>query len=191
LSCETAVHRIYAPVLAITLLVGACKVEETPRQYIDRRDPAATDREAIGEELSTRLPALAQALNRNDPETALAVLAPAPDLYVVGPQTDREPGGADGVLAVLREVAQHELADVAVQEVHTSVGPRGNVAWFAARFSLSGLPDTAGTTLRLSGVYVRREGEWRLVQAHLSLPSTSVIPLPAPPNPPGDSVAPE
>lgn len=173
----------------MTLLLAACKVEETPRQYIDRRDPAATDREAIGEELRTRLPALAQALNRNDADGALAVLAPAPDLYVIGPQTDREPGGADGVLALLQEVAQYELADVAVQEVHTSVGPRGNVAWFAATFALSGLPDTVGTTLRLSGVYVRRDGEWRLVQAHMSLPSASVTPLSPPPSPQADSVA--
>ena len=49
--------------LCTACLLAGCKVEPTPQQYFDHRDPIAVEREAAAEELQARLLAMGQALN--------------------------------------------------------------------------------------------------------------------------------
>lgn len=170
-----------AAALCVSLVASACKVQRTPPEYIDHRDPIAVLRDAAAEELQDRLLATGQALGRGNASEALLALAPAQDAYLVASDREAVLTGDEQIAGMLGELASPE-APVLLREVLVTVGPRANVAWFRARVGPAEGPDSA--LFRMTGVYVRGdEGEWRLVQAHLSAVS------PPPPLPPSDSLA--
>lgn len=167
------------------LLLGGCKVERTPREYFDHARPAEVVQREAAEELRDRVLAFGQALVRGDELAAQAALAPAPDGYLLGPLDGQVLQGGERIAALVRRLAALGPLAVDVLDVHVGVGPRASVGWFAARFQVPGLPDSAG--LRMTGVYVRDRGDWRLVQGHLSLAATGLPALPGSPYP--DSAA--
>jgi Fe2+ transport system protein FeoA len=171
---------------ALALLLGACKVEQTPQALIDRRLPVQEERAAAAEELRDRLLAMGGALQRGDAAEALTALAPAPDAYVVSPQAALEVLGPEQIGAVLASLAGDPVA-VEVRDVAVEMGPLADVAWFRAGMAVQ-REGVAETMVRITGVYLRREGEWRLVQAHLSTPITP--PAPPPPSPSESAAAP-
>lgn len=170
--------------LCATLLATACKVERTPPEYIDHRQPITVVREAAAEELHDRLLAMGQALNRGDVAEALQALSPAGDAYVLTPQGEAPLTGEEEIAGGLDRFMT-ERAPVRVHDVLVTVGPRANVAWFRAR--LDPAEAAGGDSFRITGVYVRGdEGEWRMVQAHLSPATAAPDSLPQdslPPNP--------
>lgn len=178
------------------MLLAACKIEQTPRRYIDRRLPAAAEQEAAEDELRARLALSVQALDRGNIEAAVAALAPAPGAYVAGAGEAMQGAGAGAVFILLRGAAERAAGRFELRDLHISVEPRNNVGWFAV--SMAAVPDTTGgesteemsASLQLSGVYLRREGAWRLVQLHLSAPPTPLIPQENPPEA-TDSLVPE
>lgn len=174
---------------ALALLLGACKVEQTPQSLIDRRLPVQEERAAAAEELRDRLLAMGEALQRGDPAEALDALAPAPDAYVVSPQAALEVLGPEQIGAVLASLASDPVA-VEVQDVAVEMGPLANVAWFRAGMAVE-REGVGESTVRITGVYLKREGEWRLVQAHLSTPITPPSPPPSPSEPDAAPVADE
>jgi hypothetical protein len=168
-------QRLFAATLAAALLSAACKVERTPPEYLDRQAPIAVEREAVAEELHDRLLALGQALNRGNADEALVALAPALDAYVVTPADGAVVVGAEQISAALERFAAWPVS-IQVHDARVRVGPRANIAWFSAELEAPGA-GPEGTQLRITGVYVRYEGAWQLVQAHVSMPT----PLPSPP----------
>jgi ketosteroid isomerase-like protein len=172
---NTDVNRLLTFVLGTTLACAACKVERTPPEFFDQRSPAVSEREAALGELRARLSLLAQALSRGDSEAALATLTPAPGAFVIGVGVGEERAGRRAVSAALAQVMALGPVRMDVQDMQLAVSPRGNVAWFAAYLTPPGLEPTAegAAVLRVSGVYVRHEGSWQLMQAHLSFPSAA------------------
>lgn len=185
------VHRFLGIALSATLLLAACKIERTPRQYYAQRTPAATERELFQAELEDRVTAVGPALEREDPAGAAFALAPAPDAYVFGPRGGGPASGPEGVAAMLGILTDTVPAEVRMHEVRVTLGARAQTAWFAAGMEVRRPGEAEGAesvdTLRFTGVYLRTRGEWRLVQAHLSRPLTP----PAAPPAPADSAAPE
>jgi hypothetical protein len=182
------VHRPLGIALSATLLLAACKIEPTPRQFYSQRDPAATERELFAAELTDRVTAMGPALGRGDTGAAVFALAPAPEVYTIGPDGGSPSEGPEGLAAALGALGDSVPQDFRVQEVRVVLGPRAQTAWFATGVEVS-RADTGeeADTLRFTGVYQRARGEWRLVQAHLSHPLTP----PAEPAPsPGDSAPP-
>lgn len=183
--------RLTAAALCATLLGSACKVQRTPMEYIDHQDPIAVLREAAADELQDRLLALGQALNRGDPAEAFQALAPAADAYLIAADREAVLAGEAPIAGALGELATPE-GSVHLRAVEVTVGPGANVAWFRARLENAGAADSSA--YRLTGVYVRGdEGEWRLVQAHLSAatpPTTLPEPDSLPPNPASDGAPP-
>lgn len=170
--------------LAVTLLTAACKVAPTPREYFDHQTPAAVERQAVAEEVQDRILAMGQALNRGNTAEAMIALAPAPDVYLITPRDSAALQGPDAVGAALQGLAGAALE---IGEVQVQVGPRQNVAWFHAVMARPGGEADDGAPLRLSGVYVRNEGAWQLVQGHLSRATPSASPPSASPAPAADS----
>lgn len=180
-------RRITGTALCATLLLAACKVERTPRQFYSQRDPAATERALFTAELTDRVAAVGPALDRRDPGGALFALAPAPDVHVIGPDGGAPATGPDGLVAILRAVTTDTVpATVSVHDVRVALGPRAQTGWFSAGVEVlrpgAADPAAAADTLRFSGVYLRTRGEWRLMQAHLSRAFTP--PAAPPPSPP-------
>lgn len=185
-------HRFTRTALGATLLLAACKVEPTPRQFYSQRDPAAAERELFTAELTDRVAALGPALDRGDLGGALFALAPAPGVHVIGPDGEPPAAGPQGLARVLQSVADTVPATVSVHGVRVELGPRAQTGWFSAGIEVlrPGADDPAASadTLRLSGVYLRARGEWRLMQAHLSRAFTP--PAAPPPPSPADSAPP-
>lgn len=176
-------HRSLGIALTATLLLAACKIERTPRQFYSQRDPAAAERDLLTAELTDRVAAMGPALDRDDPGGAVFALAPAPDVYVIGPEGGSPALGPGGLAEVLRAVRDTVPAAVRVGDVKVSLGPQAMAAWVAASVEVapSGGTVEIPDTLRFTGVYQRVRGEWRLVQAHLSRPvRRPAAPLPGP-----------
>ena len=72
-------HRTLGIALSATMLLAACKIERTPRQFYSQRDPAAAERELFAAELTDRVAAMGPALDRGDLGAAVFALSPAPD----------------------------------------------------------------------------------------------------------------
>lgn len=163
------------------LLASACKIERTPREFFDHQDPIALEREAAAEEIRDRLLALAQAVSRGDAPAAYQAFSPSLDAFALGPVDGIALRGAEQIDSVLQHLARSGTT-VRLRDVQVEVGPRANMAWFAAVVELPEREEGLARTLRATGAYVRNEGGWQLVQAHLSLPAplTAFQPSPEP-----------
>lgn len=184
--------RLTHAALCATLLASACKVERTPPEYIDHRQPIAAVRDEAVEELQDRLLAMGQALNRGDSFEALQALSPMPDAYVLTAAGDAVFTGEEQIAGALTQFASLP-GEVSMSDLRVNVGPRANVAWFRAQIAHSGA--TGEGPFRITGVYLRGdEGEWRLVQAHLSIATSaatdSLAPDSLPPSPAADAAPP-
>lgn len=179
-------RRFLGLALSAVLLSSACKVERTPAEYYSRREPAETERRMAEQEIRARVGALGEALERGDLGGGLLALAPASEIAVFGPEDSTLVAGVDGTAEVLRELMGEAPPAVRVEEVRVAFAPQARAAWFAALLQVE-RADTTGAAeapLRMSGVYLRTRGEWRLVQTHLSRAAT-------PPLPPQDSLPPD
>lgn len=176
---------------ALWILLVGCKIERTPDEFFDQQLPATLGEEAVAE-LRAHVLNLIQALNRGQPETALAALAPRADAYIIGPEGGSVFSGSEQIDAALQWITALGPVSVQARDVRIAADLRGNVGWFSTDLGVPGL-ETAGTAaLRMSGVYVREEGRWRLAQAHLSVPTKNLLNrLPTYPASPADSVVAE
>lgn len=171
-------RRFLAASIAAATLSSACKVERTPAEYFDHRERVVTERDAAEEEIQDRLLALGQAIARGSANQAMLALSPHDDVRVVTPDTKVVLEGAAAVAAGLARLVTTPLA-VEIGDVSVTAGPLGNIAWFEADIEAPGI-GSGGTLVRVTGVYLRTEGAWRLVQAHVSIPGTA--PNPAQPD---------
>ena len=172
-----------ATALGMVLVLAACEIEPTPADYIDRASSAEAGRAQAEAEVRDRVLAMGQALARRSPTDAFLALAPARELFVVGPGADMGGGaGPERIRAILESLAA-QPTPVQARDVVVSVAPRANVAWFHAVLDGDG-EETAG--LRVTGVYALNEGAWELMQVHLSNPLMPPPP-PSPAEADGDS----
>ena len=165
-------HR--APALAAALLaLAACRVDRTPQEFLDPRDPAAVERRESENEIAARVGAFREALGRGNAADAVSALGPAPEAMVIGVDfNDGRPRyGPLGMAAALEGLKLPSGAVARTPDLRVEAGTReGGLGWFATHLEV--LPVVgAGTEpqwLRVSGVFDRREGDWRLLQLHLS-----------------------
>lgn len=180
-------HRTAAAAAAL-LVLAACKVAETPQEYLDPSDPAAVERSESEQDIATRVGAFREALARGNRADAVAALGPTADTYVTGVDLNggRPRYGAQGIADALAGVELPAGSIVRTPDLRVQASTReGGLAWFATH--VESAPMTAGAEsrwLRVSGVFTRHEGDWRLVQLHLSRAE-----LPAPAAAPADSAA--
>jgi hypothetical protein len=169
--------------------LAACKVEPTPRHIYNHRDPALVELQESEGEIRTRVVNFVSAFNRGDMTEAVQTMNPAEGLQVMGPT----PGdslsrlGPAGLMAALAELRRPAQGLARTPGLQVSAGQ--TMGWFAAYVEI--LPtDTSRTTerLRVSGVFARERGEWRLVQAHLA---QGALPMASPPSPDSAAARPE
>lgn len=169
-----------ANALWMSLLLSACEIERTPADYIDRASSEEAGRAEAAAEVRDRVLAMGQALGRRNSADALVALAPARDVFVIGPWAAGEDGlGAEQIAVILDSLAARPVPAL-TRDVVVSVAPRANVAWFQAAIAGDSV-ETPG--MRMTGTYELNEGAWQLVQAHLSAP---LIP-PPPQSPPEEA----
>ena len=181
-------YRTSGIALSAIVLLAACKVERTPRKFYSQRDPAAAERATALEELRSRVISVGAALDRGDADGAALALAPAVDLYVVGPGGGAPGVGAEGMARLFRPLTDSVDAAIQVRDVRVTLDPRAQVGWFAAGIEVVRSDSTAPIdTVSFTGVYLRSRGVWQLAQAHLS--GRPMHPAPPQSSPPADSTA--
>lgn len=164
-------HRTSAA-LALLLSLSACKIERTPQELIDPMNPAVVDRREAAREVASRVGAFREALARGSRADAVAALQPMVDAHVVGVEGNggRPRFGAEGIDEAFAAVDVPEGAVTRMPDLRVQTDARETMAWFASHLEV--FPAVGGGAgeqrLRVSGVFRRVEGEWRLVQLHLS-----------------------
>lgn len=164
-----------SPLAAVALLatLSACdlvKVERTPRQFYTQRDPAAVASQEDAQELRARLRNFADELSHGNRGRALTALNPSDEVLVIGAME----GNGVARIGMLGLAAALDSAGIPVPTVARAPDLRVQLAtretaWFSAPIQFL---STSGTEpprwLRVSGVFAQQQGEWRLVQIHLS-----------------------
>jgi ketosteroid isomerase-like protein len=164
------VHRPLVTAAALLALAG-CKVESTPAEFYNHPDPAVVDRQEAADEIRTRVRVFAESLGRMDTREAVQALAPSPMAAVVGVEGNGGvvrfgPAGVDAAVAGLAITTP-----TIVRTPDLRVTASGAMGWFSTHLQLlSTSAATEPVLLRMSGVFVRERGEWRLAEAHLSRP---------------------
>jgi SnoaL-like domain len=97
----------------------------------------------------------------------LNVLSTEPGTLVIGSDPQEWWNQPDQLRRVLTAQSD-ELRGVSAKVVHCEGWVEGTVGWAAARAEVS-LPDQPPVMMRLTATWARREGDWKLVQAHASL----------------------
>jgi hypothetical protein len=180
------VHR--APALAAALLaLSACRVERTPDEYLNPRNPAQVESREQENELAARVGAFSEALARGSQADAVAALGPTPEAHVIGIgfNDGRPRFGPLGLAAALADLRLPTDAVARTPDLRVEADGRG-VAWFATHVEVLPVVGAGAQPqrVRVSGVFNEREGEWRLVQVHLSRAE-----MPPPATPLRDSLA--
>jgi hypothetical protein len=181
----TALRRFRSFVL-VGLSLAACRIQATPEEYIDRQQTPAGEAEASQAELRSRLSSMAQGLQRRSSIEVAAALAPHPDVFLFGVDSTRAVAQGSSVNAVLAEIAAANGTSPGPLAV--TVDAENRVAWFHQELHDRTAPGPAGT-FRFSGVFVRHDGEWRLIEGHLSRPLSAFAPTPPAAPVEGDTVA--
>jgi hypothetical protein len=159
-------------VLALLLLAPACRIERTPQELIDPMNPAVVNRREGDREIALRIAALREAIARGAPADAVNALAPLPEAHVIGldEQEGRSRFGSSGLTQALADVPAGERVLVRTPDLRIQTDTREMFAWFATHLEV--LPLGAGRgpaeRYRVSGVFRRVEGSWRLSHLHLS-----------------------
>jgi ketosteroid isomerase-like protein len=174
---------VYRNLAIIAVLLGvaaSCTIQPTPREYIDRQLPASEVRQQMEDALRDRIALLVQALQAGDLNAAQAALSPAEDVVVIGPGSGQHFTGAAQISAILELIAATRPAMLDVTDIQVILTPRGTAAWFFASMELQAPQAAEVAALRMTGVYVEREGTWELKHAHLSFPTDTLLTRRAP-----------
>jgi hypothetical protein len=176
------VHRATALAAALVAL-SACRVERTPDEYLNPRNPAQVESRDEENELAARVAAFSEALARGGQADAVAALGPTPEAHVIGIgfNDGRPRFGPLGLAAALADLQLPADAVARTPDLRVEADGRG-VAWFATHVEVLPVVGAGAQPqrVRVSGVFNEREGEWRLVQVHLS---RAELPPPATPRP--------
>lgn len=156
--------RFMCTALAVVLL-SSCKVERTPQEFIDPRDPVTQLRERNSDALNAGLQEIRVALERGEAGALFGEFEFDPDVFVVTDLAHDAVRGPAEVQAALQSFIT-EQGPVRLNDAQVMVGPGGSSAWFRSQAELLERPDEP--TIWVTGLLTRSGDEWRLVQAHLS-----------------------
>jgi hypothetical protein len=165
-----------AATTALLLALAGCdwvKVERTPSQFYNQRDPARVDQRDDSRELRARVRNFADELARGHRDRALTALNPSEGVLVIGAGEGSGVAriGVRGLADALDSAAVPTPAVARTPDLRVEVGLRESTGWFSAPIQFLTLtPGAAAQWLRVSGVFAQQKGEWKLVEIHLSRP---------------------
>ena len=178
-------RRTPAAVAVLALALSACdlvKVERTPREFYTQRDPARVDPQEDTRELRARLRNFADELSHGNRGRALTALNPAEDVLVIGAMEGDGVAriGVRGLAAALDSAGVPVPTVARTPDLRVQVASRETTGWFSAPIQFLTLTGGAPPQwLRVSGVFGKQQGEWKLVEIHLSRPWAPPAPAPA------------
>ena len=118
-------------------------------------------------ELTTMVQQFYDGINRHEPTVVAALIAGDERALFVGTEGGDWWAGHDAIVDVLTEKLETIEGFELVAGEPTAYAD-GNVGWFADRPSFR-LADGTNVPARLTGVALRDDGSWRVVQGHMSM----------------------
>jgi ketosteroid isomerase-like protein len=108
-----------------------------------------------------------------DVDAVVDTLSADADLVLLGTAADERRIGIDGARSQFeRDISQSQSRSLQIG--WTSISAAGDVAWLAAELMVTAVADGESITfpVRLTAVVEQRDGTWKIVQAHLSVPDS-------------------
>lgn len=103
------------------------------------------------------------------------IWAPDSDIILYGTDSDERLMGWSNIRAAIKTQYSHiEETYISVSDQFIKLNENGNTAWFAETLNYNFVYNGEARTyrgMRFTGVLVKMDGQWRFVQAHLSLPA--------------------
>jgi ketosteroid isomerase-like protein len=126
---------------------------------------------AVEKEVKGVLDAYAAAFEKKDVDAIMALIAPDSTAVFIDSDAALPFSGLDKAKEIYkRDFSQMESG--ALTYSATSIGSKGDVAWFATGVSATVVIDKEKSTVpaQWSGVMEKRAGKWLIVQSHFSFP---------------------
>jgi hypothetical protein len=142
------------------------KVERTPSQFYNQRDPARVDQRDDSRELRARVRNFADEMAGGHPDRAVTALNPGEGVVVIGPAEGIGVAqiGVAGLAAALDSAGITTPAVARTPDLRVEVALRERTGWFSAPIQFMTLRSAAPAQwLRVSGVFAQQRGECKLV----------------------------
>ena len=108
-----------------------------------------------------------------DFELIQEIWAPSPDIILYGTDSDDRLTGSTNILAAVKDqFSQITDTYISASDQFIKVNCTGNTAWFAETLSYNFVYKEEAKSyegLRFTGVMEKMDGQWKIVQAHLSV----------------------
>lgn len=129
--------------------------------------------EKIGQEIKDLLADYVEGYATKDVGRLLSHIAPDPDVTFIGSGPDEWVIGLDALRSgIERDLTQADEVRIDFSDV--AVSARGDVAWLASRLVFRVVVGENKVILhgRFTAVLEKREGKWKFIQAHYSVPAS-------------------
>ncbi|MBN3036584.1 MAG: nuclear transport factor 2 family protein [Bacteroidales bacterium] len=105
------------------------------------------------------------------------IWAPDPDIVVIGTESDEKLIGWDEIRKVMqRQFDSFEETYISVRDQIIKINETGNTAWFSEIVNYNYIYHGEARSyegLRFTGVLEKKNGDWMIVQSHMSIPGGS------------------
>ncbi len=164
------------------LALSACATASAPAEEPASNEEASSVLQPPSPEaLSEEMRAVESAVDRfgrmwedEDMNTFDALIAHDADMVIVGTDTAEYIVGYEAFRRARQEqFDSFDNVEYNVEDRDIKLSEMGNTAWFTQRFDLFTLTEGGPVSLedlRLTGVLEKRDGQWRIVQLHTSVP---------------------
>lgn len=126
----------------------------------------------LNQEITTALRNFCDAYEKKDLNAVFATLAPSHQIIMIGSGKDELYFSLEDVRkACKRDWSQADEVKIDFKDL--KAGIHGDVAWAYCNslFSINAAGETANYNFLWSTVFVKHEGNWLMVQSHLSIPA--------------------
>jgi len=160
-------------ILGVVMSAIACALSACSQQK-QSEAPAAVNVESEKTAIQGTLDKFVQAFEKKDTSLVSSIYAQDPDMVAFGTDSVERWVGHEALIANMKkEIAAFDDVKIAVRDQTIEVDRDGAVAWFSQimdwDLKTGGQPVHLGGA-RLTGVLVKRDGNWLIDQFHASMP---------------------
>lgn len=158
----------FVSVILVGLILIACQPVKNNKEVIDL--------EKEKDKVALVLEKYVLANEKQDIDLVREIWASSPDIVVIGTNSDEKIIGWEAIKGVLqRQFDSFEDTYISVHDQVIEMNETGNTAWFSEILNYNYIYQGDAVQyegLRFTGVLERSNGEWFIVQSHMSIPGS-------------------
>ena len=156
-------------ILVIGFIISSCCNKDKTKFSFD----PAKEKDAV----SLVLEKYVLANEKQDVDLVKQVWAPDSDIVVIGTNSDEILTGWDQIKAVIeKQFKSFSDTYISVRDQVININDTGNTAWFSEILNYNYIYQKKALQfegIRFTGVLTKRNGEWLIVQSHISAPASA------------------